>query len=492
MYYGMQKYVLTWWRLSQMNDKFKKLTKNIGIFALSSFGSRILTLLLVPLYTGILTTSEYGQYELLITTVYLLIPIFTLDINSAVMRFLINKESKEKEYVGIIGFRWTLLSCMLFSILLLINYHFELFVFLIGYELIALTFFSSNVILSYLSMVAKGLQKVTIIAIAGIINTISVVIFNLLFLLVLRWGLIGFFLANILGNTIPVFFYFSIKDIRQTIGISLIFKRNKSLSKKMLLYSMPLVLTTISWTINNSLDKFMVNYIIGISASGLISVAYKIPNILAVLQNIFNSAWQISAIEEYDNNGSFDFYGIGFDKYLSFSAISCSGTIILAEFTGKILFSGEFVEAWRYVPFLLLSAFFNSAAGFMGPILAAKMNSRRMATSGIVGIAVNFILNYLFILVIGLQGAAIATALSSFSIFFVRYQGVNVHFNRNVRLRLVILTIILTVQSSIMVFKNNYIFQAVLFIAILFICRHLIISLLKYVFMFMKQNKQNK
>ena len=131
---------------------------------------------------------------------------------------------------------------------------------------------------------------------------------NLIFLLVLKWGLNGFFLANILGNAIPVFFYFSIKEIRQFIAISLLFKKNKDLSKKMLLYSIPLILTSISWIINSSLDKYMVNYLIGISASGLIALAHKIPNILGILQNFFNSAWQISAIEEYNENEYSDFY----------------------------------------------------------------------------------------------------------------------------------------------------------------------------------------
>ena len=472
-----------------MDHKFKKLSKNIVIFAISGFGSKFLILLLVPLYTGILTTVEYGRYELLTTTALLLIPILSLNIDTSVMRFLLNNEDIEKEYVVIIGLRWSLLSSLFFSILLLINYHYKLLIFLNGYELVTLAFFLFNVILRYLSMVAKGLQKVKIISIAGLINSVSIVIFNLIFLLVLKWGLNGFFLANILGNAIPVFFYFSIKEIRQFIAISLLFKKNKDLSKKMLLYSIPLILTSISWIINSSLDKYMVNYLIGISASGLIALAHKIPNILGILQNFFNSAWQISAIEEYNENEYSDFYNTGYDKYLSFSAIACSGIVLLSEFSGKILYSGEFYEAWRYVPFLLLSVFFNSSAGFMGPILAAKMNSRRLAASGIIGIALNFILNYWFISFMGLQGAAIATALSSFFIFFVRFKGVNHLFNRKVILKLIIFTFILTIQTVIMVFMNNYVLQTFLFITLLYICRHLIISILKLVFRTMKKNR---
>lgn len=67
--------------------KYKYLLKNIGLLTVSNFASKILSFLLVPLYTSILTTKEYGVYDIFNTTVLLLIPIFTIDIVDAVLRF---------------------------------------------------------------------------------------------------------------------------------------------------------------------------------------------------------------------------------------------------------------------------------------------------------------------------------------------------------------------------------------------------------------------
>ncbi len=59
-------------------NKFKKLVNNSAIFALGSFGSKLITFFLVPLYTGYMTVNEYGEMDLIQTTVSLILPILTL------------------------------------------------------------------------------------------------------------------------------------------------------------------------------------------------------------------------------------------------------------------------------------------------------------------------------------------------------------------------------------------------------------------------------
>ena len=76
-----------------MGNAYKKLGKNIGLFTISSFGTKILSLILVPLYTNCLTTAEYGTADLLSTIVQLLIPVFTLDIADAVIRYTLEKNT---------------------------------------------------------------------------------------------------------------------------------------------------------------------------------------------------------------------------------------------------------------------------------------------------------------------------------------------------------------------------------------------------------------
>ena len=46
-------------------EKEKSLAKNIIIFAIGSFSSKLLQFLLIPFYTRVLTNSEYGTIDIL-------------------------------------------------------------------------------------------------------------------------------------------------------------------------------------------------------------------------------------------------------------------------------------------------------------------------------------------------------------------------------------------------------------------------------------------
>ena len=85
------------------------LIKNVGILTISNFTSKIMVFLLVPLYTRILTTAEYGIYDLVISTLQLIFPIFSVNISDAVMRYLMEK-SLDKENVIKIGIKYITLS----------------------------------------------------------------------------------------------------------------------------------------------------------------------------------------------------------------------------------------------------------------------------------------------------------------------------------------------------------------------------------------------
>ena len=68
-------------------NKYRDLSKNTILFTINSFGSKIISFLLVPLYTYVLSTSDYGTADLVTSTVSLLVPVLTLNVQDAVLRF---------------------------------------------------------------------------------------------------------------------------------------------------------------------------------------------------------------------------------------------------------------------------------------------------------------------------------------------------------------------------------------------------------------------
>ncbi len=84
--------------------KYRYLLKNVGLMAIGQFGSRILSFLLVPLYTSILSAADYGTFDLYSTIVQLLVPVLTLNIYDAMLRFALDgkEDIKQVHAVGLV------------------------------------------------------------------------------------------------------------------------------------------------------------------------------------------------------------------------------------------------------------------------------------------------------------------------------------------------------------------------------------------------------
>lgn len=105
-----------------MNTKIKELLSNTLLFTIANMGSKIMVFLMVPLYTAVLTTNEYGIADMVQTTATMLIPILTAMVAEAVLRFCFLKEYSCDEVLSI-GIRITIcgiLLCALLSLCFLI------------------------------------------------------------------------------------------------------------------------------------------------------------------------------------------------------------------------------------------------------------------------------------------------------------------------------------------------------------------------------------
>ena len=75
------------------NNRNRYLMKNTIIFTLGNFGSKLISFFLIPLYTNVLTTTEYGVVDLVVTVVTVAVPVLTLNISESVMRFALDRDA---------------------------------------------------------------------------------------------------------------------------------------------------------------------------------------------------------------------------------------------------------------------------------------------------------------------------------------------------------------------------------------------------------------
>ena len=194
-----------------MNTDYKYLFKNIGLLTISNFTSKILTFLLVPLYTNVLTTEEYGTYDFYVVTALLLVPLLSVDIVDSILRFSLDKNNSTKEVFSI-GVRIELLAIVFCAILVIVNYKFGIIDILNEYPVIFVVYYASIIFSDVMMQFTRGIDRVKETAVAGIINSVVNISLNIYLLLFMHLGLYGFFYASIISMiTSAMYLFVSIK-----------------------------------------------------------------------------------------------------------------------------------------------------------------------------------------------------------------------------------------------------------------------------------------
>lgn len=408
----------------------KDLAKNTGLLAIGQFGTKLLSFFLVPLYTYVLSTAEYGTYDLMYTTVSLLVPILTLNICDAALRFPLDKEVDRRQIFSISCFH--LLASVVFGAILIgINYLLDIISIVNDYPVLFLLLFASNAVNGVMNCFVRGIDKVKDVAVSGVLSSAVTIALNLLFLLPLHMGLIGFFLATIMGSfSQSIYLFVSIKGWR----LFQFRNRDKLLHREMVNYSQPLILNNISWWVNGVSNRYIITWFCGIAANGIYSVSYKIPSILVMFQGIFSQAWTMSAVQGYDKNDTNGFFTRMYQCYNLCMVIVCSVLIMLSRVMAKFLYANDFYAAWKYVPFLLIASVFGALSGYIGGIFAATKDTKIFASTSIVGAVANLILTFLLVWKIGVLGAAIASPISYGLIWYLRIKSVSKYMNMRISL----------------------------------------------------------
>lgn len=395
-------------------NKYKKLGQNIILLTLGNVGSKLITFFLVPLYTSALTTEQYGTTDLIFTLYNLLIPVVTVEVYFALMRFSLEKDADHSQlFTGSVC-----ISAIGILILILCRPIFVSYAVIAPYFWLFIGFCFTNCFNTVLLYFARGIDHVHDYAVATIINTASVVALNIIFLLRLHLGITGYLLAYTCSHFLACMYLFvRLKVWRYWISP---LHLDRELLGKMVVYCIPLIPNTISWWVSNQSDKLIIILFDGIALSGIYAIAYKIPSVLSVISNIFINAWQISSVEDFGSESSRRFYENIYNKYHSVQILMTSCVMLLCRIAARILFKKDFFEAWHYVPVLTVAVMFHAMGSFFASVYTAAKKTKGIGISTVAGALINIGLNFLLIPRYHAYGAAIATLISYIVIVVVR------------------------------------------------------------------------
>lgn len=432
-------------------DRYKYLLKNLGLLTLSSLATKLISFLLVPLYTSCLTTVEYGTYDLFFTTISILLPILTLNIQEAVLRFSLDNRWNQKAIVTI-SLRYLIISNGLVILGLFINALFKLNELIGQYSIEFFLIFLSQSLFGMVSMYIRGTDKVNALAISSVIASITTILLNIFLLVYLHWGLKGYFLSNIFGPLLQSVYLVINSDVISKINIK---SKFRSEAKEMINYSSPLIINSIAWWINNFSDRYIIIFFCGLAENGIYSVASKIPSILNIFQSIFNQAWTLSAVKDFDRNDKKGFFSNTYKIYNCFMVLACSCIILLDKILAKILYVGDFYTAWKYVPWLTIAILFGSLSGYLGGFFSAVKDSKAFANSTAIGAGINILLNFIFTPKYGVLGASIATTISYVIVWGIRLIQSKKYITLIINIKRDIITYLLLIIQSFLIMINE-------------------------------------
>lgn len=456
------------------SSSIKRLLGNSVIFSIGTLGTKLIGFLMVPFYTYFLTRGEFGIVDLITTTVAMLTPVVTLSIFDAIFRFTMDKDVSNDIlftnglFITLIGSIAVLIVSLLAQVM---GYSYAL---LLGLLLIF------GVLNSFLQYFVRGIGYVRLFAVTGIVGTILMTGLNILFIWYFKLGVNGYLYGMIGASIATVLLILVVVRPSKYINLKLINKQNIWM---LLNYSIPMIPNAFAWWFTNDANRFFILFFLGASANGIYAVANKIPSILTIFFTVFNQAWQISAVDEYESENNSRFYSMIFNNLAHFSFVGVAGLVLILKPLMKILVAPNFYSAWEFVPFLMLAMIFSNLSGFLGSTYIAAKQTKKLFSTTVYGMIINIIFNAILIPLIGLNGAGLGGALGFLVVMVIRLRQTKAFVQINVKWTPFILHLGLFVAmyATLHIEKSSLMFaiEGVLFILTLALASKDLVKILK-------------
>lgn len=468
-----------------MNSKYKFLISNTGLFFISTFSSKFLVFLLMPIYTKVLAPGEFNTVDLMTQTANLLIPLVSLGIPNSIIRFGLDKNYSKRGVFTVAA----------------LSYAFGFLILLAFYPVIVkITFISHYVRYLYLYLLCSCLRTLVqqfvrarmytkLYALDGIMATVSTLVLVYVFLIKMNLGAMGYIMATIGADFISFVFLSLVSGCWKYFSFE---KATPELAKEMLGYCLPLIPTGIFWWVTNVSDRYLVTAISGATIGGLYAISYKIPSIVNIFSTVFTEAWQISAVKEGQSKNPEVFFKNVFRAYQAIIFIAGSGLILICKPLIAFMVDEAYYDSWQFIPVLIMATIFSCLSGFMSSIYMVDKNGKANLYTMMTGAISNVIMNLILIPKWGAQGAAIATFVSYFIVFVLRAIGTKKIINIDISPLFMLANILLIGSLSFIMINEikHWILFSILFVIVIVVFNS--IPLVKFMLQMIEKLKKKR
>ena len=386
--------------------------------------TRLISFVLIPLYTYFMSAGEYGLTDMSLTVISLLTPLVTLDIAESAIRYIVGDHARTNEYAAVaLGITLASVAIVaLFTPLL----DFGAFGGLGAYKGWFVLAYATSALMSMCGQVARGMNRVKLIPICATASSLVTLALAAALIGASGMGVVGYFMSVSAGPTIAIVLYLTVGGIGSAVIrgahaiVVLSHGELKELVVPMLRYSLPLIPNSLFWWMGSSINRLFITGALGISASGMFAAASKVPNLINTAYSVFQQAWQLSAFQESEDEGLSRFFSMVFTLVQAGMTVLCALLSFTAPWVAAVLLQGETYGAWPMIGILLLSNLFNVFATFYGTVYSTTMHTTFIMKTTVFGALSCVVLTPVLIPFIDTFGACVASVIGQGLVFVMR------------------------------------------------------------------------
>ena len=405
----------------------KALGKQSLIYGIGHVMARLITFLLLPLYTHTFTQVEYGALSLAYAFMGFALIIYRYGMDTALMKYSVQKSGQNrKKYITIIiGVQ--AITGIVFTLLLYLSRNITA-VYVLGINrpdwmiyLSVILFFDSMWNLPML--ILRSEERAGPFIIFSLLNVILTMVLNILFVVYWDSGIEGVFKANVIASSSV--FFFSLPIILNRIKFSLF---EKEAFMKIMRFALPFLPAGIFTMIMELSDRYLLEFYLGTAEVGLYSAGKKMGMLGLTVVMGFNMGWTPYFLKRGKQKGArIEFSKIttlflGIMGYVTVLVSIWIPNIMRFSIGGSTLIGSEFWACEQVVSTILIGYFFFATYVIQLPGVYMKEITSWVPIFRIIGASSLILSSVFFIPTFGFLGAAYSVVLAfifmSMSIYF--------------------------------------------------------------------------
>ena len=408
-------------------NRAMQMLRNLGIYAVGSIGSRLMTFLLVPIYSFFIAPSEFGYYDICFAAIMLMLPVISMQLREGAFRFLLDTTADDERTrvvtFAMVAMLRNICACLVLGVVA----HLLFDIRCMWYTLVFACVFS---VFEVVQQMLRGLGHNKLFAGCGILSSFLIFAISVPLVVWADMGIEGVFLGNIAARVIAMLF------AEWRVGVFRNYMRSdvdyRTVGREIMRFSYPLVLVNLIVILIASGNRFFIEHFLGLHDNGLYAVAVKFAAILEAMTLIINQTWQETAIRQYGDTDRDAFYSKILNAYLWLLVSLVVGISYGARLLYGYIVGAEYQESMWLVYPLVLSSMILAVILFYDMGYQCSKNTSRQLPCLIVALVISLVTNYLFIIWWGLYG--ILASINVTYLFMLVYKMIDTR--RYMRLRI--------------------------------------------------------